>query len=369
MVHCFGTDARADARWLVLLDPQVCPVPLQRQLFLSGITPEGLMGADAPNDLPAHYLDPIRQAVAAASPRTLDNGVDPSQPIRLITIGDPVYPPLLQLCDDAPPALFTVGDITALARPGVAIVGARRASPMGLEAAREFAQTLAGAGLVVASGLALGIDGAAHTGALDADGSSVAVMPTGIDAVYPRRHGVLARQLAQRGVVLSEFPPNTAPRRGNFPRRNRTLSGMTLGTLVVEAGRPSGSLITANAATEQGREVLALPWSIRHPGGAGCLHLLSRGATLACSPLDVVNQVMPAMAAQLTGINVPAETTPKLPPVARKVLESLGDECLSLDRLAARAGLDVVECQQQLSLLEIDSRVEKAQGGWVRAGV
>ena len=366
MAHCFGDDALADARWLTFVDAQCCPVSVQRQLLLSGATPEGLLGADVPRDLPAELLEPLLKALSSVHPRQLGNGVDPAQPIQLVTIADPLYPPLLKLCDDAPPVLFAVGDVETLSRPGVAVVGARRASPMGLEVAHEFAASLAAAGLVIASGLALGIDGAAHSGALSVDGSSVAVMPTGIDTVYPRRHAGLAKRLAQRGIVLSEFPPGTAPRRCTFPRRNRTLSGMTLGTLVVEAGRPSGSLITANAATEQGREVLAVPWSIRHPGGAGCLHLLARGATLATSPFDVVDQIMPGLAAQLTGFDAVSTKPERLSPEARRVLASLGDECLSLEHIARRVGYDVAHCQRQLTLLELDNRVERAQGGWVQ---
>ena len=188
-----------------------------------------------------------------------------------LAIDDERYPPLLRVIHDPPPLLYVRGDPAVLQEPHLAVVGSRRASPAGLRVAQILTGQVARAGLHICSGLALGIDGAAHRGALEAGGKSVAVMATGIDTIYPHRHLALAAQLEQAGCLVTEFPPGTPPLRQNFPKRNRIISGLSLGVLVVEAALPSGSLITAGAALEQGREVFALPWSMLHDGGRGCL--------------------------------------------------------------------------------------------------
>jgi DNA processing protein len=257
------------------------------------------------------------------------------------------------------------GDVKHLAQPALAVVGSRRASPLGLEITRSFVSALSATGLVIASGLALGIDAEAHGAALDAGGVTVAVSPVGLDRVYPRRHRTLAREIAHNGVLVSEFMPGSEPRRGHFHRRNRTLSGLTLGTLVVEAGCPSGSLITAAAAAQQGREVFAVPWSLRHPGGAGCLRLLADGASLACSPRDIANEILPAWCGQLE-LSLPSMAVPALPRDLQVVWRALGDERLSVDAVAARCHVSIADSLQHLTQLEIRGLVRREQGNWLR---
>ncbi|MHA7816450.1 MAG: DNA-processing protein DprA [Pseudohaliea sp.] len=205
-----------------------------------------------------------------------------------LPFGNAGYPALLRAISDPPPWLYLRGDPALLAGPQLAVVGSRRASALGRRATRELAGDLAQAGLTVTSGLALGIDGCAHRGALDAGGDTVAVMATGIDQVYPRRHRDLAAAIVERGCLVTELPPGAGPRRSHFPRRNRLISGLSLGTLVIEAALPSGTLLTASAAAAQGRDVFAVPWSRFHPGGRGCLQLLRDGAGLVESAADVL---------------------------------------------------------------------------------
>lgn len=211
-----------------------------------------------------------------------------SQQVFIVHRGEPAYPPLLNHCADAPPALFCQGDLTLLLRPAIAVVGSRRPSRDGGAAAYELAARLADHGMTVVSGLARGIDGFAHAGALSAGGTTVGVMATGLDRIYPTIHKKLATSIASQGLLVTEFPPYVNPERWHFPRRNRTLSGLCLGTVVVEAGRPSGSLLTASAAAEQGRDVFAYPWSVYHKGGEGCRYLLGDGAQLAQCAEDVL---------------------------------------------------------------------------------
>lgn len=194
---------------------------------------------------------------------------------HLLMWDQPEYPALLAQIDDAPPLLFVAGDPSILEKPQLAMVGSRRASRPGMDTAAAFSRSLASAGFVITSGLALGIDGAAHQAALEVGGQTIGVLGTGLEKFYPQRHRRLAAaMIAQGSAVVSEFPLDAAPQAGNFPRRNRIISGLSLGVLVVEAGMASGSLITARLAAEQGREVYAIPGSIHHPGAKGCHQLI-----------------------------------------------------------------------------------------------
>ncbi|HEX8778483.1 MAG TPA: DNA-processing protein DprA, partial [Rhodanobacter sp.] len=213
---------------------------------------------------------------------------------RLLRCTDADFPPLLETIPQPPAALFVAGDASLLLHPQVAVVGARGASPAGLEHARRFARALALAGFAVTSGMAEGIDSAAHEAVLDAGAAAVAVVGTGPDRVYPRKHHALARRIAAQGALVSEFPPGTAARADHFPRRNRLISGLALGTVVVEAGLQSGSLITARLAGEQGREVFALPGSVANPLARGCHRLIRDGARLVEEPAEVIEALAPA---------------------------------------------------------------------------
>jgi DNA protecting protein DprA len=227
-------------------------------------------------------LDPWRQSIRQAK--------SPPLPKSAWLLGQtaPQYSPLLAECQDAPPFLFGLGDPSCFDCPAIAIVGSRRPSLDGLKLAERFAFELAQAGFVIVSGLAQGVDTAAHKGALAAGGRTIAVMATGIDTVYPSANRALSAGIAESGAVVTEFLPGSAPKRHHFRRRNRTISGLSIATVVIEAGVPSGTLITATAAAEQGRDVYALPWSINHKQGEGCLKLLLEGAMLATDPHDII---------------------------------------------------------------------------------
>ncbi len=279
---------------------------------------------------------------------------------------DPRYPALLHAIPGPPPWLYVRGNPARLAAPQVAIVGSRRASALGRRAALELAAELAGAGLTVTSGLALGIDGCAHRGALDGGGDTVAVMATGIDQVYPRRHRELAAAIVDRGCLLSELRPGAGPLRSHFPQRNRLISGLALGTVVVEAALPSGSLLTAQAAAQQGRDVFALPWSRFHPGGRGCLQLLRDGAGLVESAADVL--IALGWPGALPAGATAAASAPDagLSPAARRLFGALDAAERAPDCLAEDLGVAVEWVLTAVGELELAGLVDRGAGGYRR---
>jgi len=288
----------------------------------------------------------------------------------IVPITDERYPPLLRAIHDPPPLLYVRGDPALLSQPQLAVVGSRRASSAGLRAAAAFAAEATRAGLHVTSGLALGIDGAAHQGALAASGRSVAVLATGIDQVYPRRHRGLAGELARDGCLASELPLGVPLRRHHFPRRNRLISGLSQGVLVIEAALPSGSLITARTALDQGREVFALPWSVYHRGGAGCLHLIREGAKMVETIGDVLEELgaMHALQREL----MPSSGEPPRPPSAMsrdgaQLLELVGYEWVTADELSQLSALPSARVMTELSLLELQGVVTRGAGGYMRS--
>ncbi len=288
---------------------------------------------------------------------------------RVITICDDDYPALLRTIHDPPPLLYLRGDAGLLQRAQLAVVGSRRPSPAGLRAAKGLCTELAEAGLVITSGLALGIDSAAHRATLEAGGSTVAVMATGIDRIYPARHRGLAGEILEQGCLVTEFPPGSPPLRDHFPRRNRVVTGLCLGTLVVEAALPSGSLISAQSALEQGREVFALPWAVYHPGGRGCLHLLRDGANLVLGADDVLAALGPLFRCQreLRGDLAAVPSAPDgLAGDRRRVLERVGYEVVSVDQLAQYCGLPVAAVAAHCSALEVRGLLSRRQGGYIR---
>lgn len=295
---------------------------------------------------------------------------------HIVTLGDAAYPPGLLQTTDPPLLLYAHGDLDRLSRPAVAIVGSRHATPAGLENARAFAQHLSSAGLVVVSGLALGIDGAAHDGALTgaqaavADGGgTVAVVGTGLDRVYPARHHALAHRMASgAGLIVSEYPLGTPPLRENFPRRNRLIAGLSLGTLVVEAAVQSGSLITARLAAECGREVFAIPGSIHSPQARGCHLLIKQGAKLVETADDILQELpaLPRVPAGLPGGPADADTalaSAAGPSSGNALLTALGHDPATLDALAARTGWPTGELQARLLELELAGQVGRLPGG------
>nr|WP_041483896.1 DNA-processing protein DprA [Thioalkalivibrio paradoxus] len=284
----------------------------------------------------------------------------------IMTRQDPRYPPLLAELPDPPPALYLVGAPELLRKPQIAVVGARGATPQGLRNAERFATALAAAGLAVTSGLALGIDGAAHRGALAVEnGRTVAVIATGPDRVYPPQHRRLAHRIADHGLLVSLWPVGTAPSPKHFPQRNRVISGLALGTLVVEAALRSGSLITARLAAEQGRAVYAIPGSILSPVSRGCHRLIRDGAQLVDSPDDILEDL-----ADWLGVpaDPPADTPPMpdgaaLDPEQERVLGLMGFDPVSLDDLLQRTGLTVNTLSSMLVLLELNGRVAALSHG------
>lgn len=286
-----------------------------------------------------------------------------AQPGRaVLTLLDAAYPALLREISDPPPLLFVHGDASCLAEAQLAIVGSRNPTPTGGETAFAFARHLAGAGLTITSGLALGIDAAGHRGALAGGGRTVAVLGCGLDRIYPVRHRELAQEIAARGAVISEYPPGTAPLPQHFPRRNRIISGLSLGTLVVEAALRSGSLITARCAAEQGREVFAIPGSIHNPLARGCHALLRQGAKLVETAQDILEELGPLAFVAATASEEVAERE-EFDGEYRKILESLGFEPTSIDTLVERTGLTAEAVSSMLLILELRGHIASAAGG------
>ncbi len=303
----------------------------------------------------------------------------------VLTLADDSYPKALLSIPDPPPLLYAKGRIGLLSRPALAIVGSRNATVQGMQNAERFAHTLSASGLTVVSGLALGIDAAAHLGALGAQaapgvpatsathveaGSTIAVTGTGLDLVYPARHHALAHRIAIEGCLLSEYPLGTQAIAGNFPRRNRLISGLGMGVLVVEAATHSGSLITARSATEQGREVFAIPGSIHSPLSKGCHQLIRQGAKLVESAQDIMEELRwqhraaPVPAPNNAGV-ADAAALADDEPLAR-LLSLAGHDPVSIDQLIERSGMRAADIQAALLKLELQQRVELLPGGQYR---
>lgn len=286
---------------------------------------------------------------------------------RVLAWTDPDYPALLREITDPPPVLFVRGQAELLGRPQLAIVGSRRATAGGRANARSFAGDLAAGGFVITSGLAAGIDAAAHEGALNAGGETIAVCGTGLDQVYPPRNRRLAERIARDGALISEYPPGCGPRPFRFPRRNRIVSGLAVGTLVVEAGWRSGALITARLAGLQGREVFALPGSIHNPMARGCHRLIRQGAKLAETTADIVDELGGLLGLMLPTIGQNA--APSCDPPAGSaepsltLLRDMGWDPVSVDELVSRSGLTAAEVSSMLVTLELAGRVEPLVGG------
>lgn len=359
---------RADqSAWLRLLrTPRLGAKALHEGLQRYGSAAAWVASADRPSALPAE--------IEARDQRWLE------RPRRtLLTIEDADYPALLRRSPDPPAALWIIGDASALWLPQLAIVGSRHASAGGLALARDFAATLTRSGLAITSGLAQGVDGAAHRACLQAHGQTIAVLGHGLDRIYPREHRELAEAIAGQGALVSEYPPGTAPRPGLFPRRNRLIAGLCLGTLVVEAGLNSGSLITARQASEAGREVFAIPGSIHNPLAKGCHRLIREGARLVESAQEIHDELAPlaqAWADQLRGhlSNWPDDPTSggnedatasagSTDPDYQRLRQALGFDPVSLDELVSRTALTVAELSSMLLKMELDGEVSTTPGG------
>ncbi len=326
------------------------------QLLTAFGSPEAVFASG--RSVQARHLSPnqLDALLAGPDPALLDQTrAWLSQPGHsLLTLADTDYPKLLLEIADPPPVLYCKGRRDLLGKPCLGVVGSRNATPQGLRDAEAFSHTLSDAGLTIVSGLALGIDAAAHRGGLAGAGSSIAVVGTGLDRVYPARNKALAHQLAEQGLILSEFPLGTSPLPGNFPRRNRIISGMSRGVLVVEAAPDSGSLITARSAAEQGREVFAIPGSIHSPLARGCHALIKQGAKLVESAQDVLEEM--AWSVTTPPMNQPAPTPDPL-------LNAMDAAPMTLDAIAERSGLTLDALSAKLLVLELEGRVAQLPGG------
>ena len=285
---------------------------------------------------------------------------------HVLSLGHPAWPAMLLQTADPPLLLYAQGDLACLAAPAVAVVGSRHPSAQGGDNAQAFAGGLARAGWVVVSGLAQGIDAAAHEGALAAGGLTVAVVGTGLDITYPPRHRALAQRVAAQGALLSEYAPGTPPLREHFPQRNRLIAGLTRGTLVVEAALRSGSLITARLANEAGREVWAVPGSIHAPQSRGCHALIRQGATLVESAQDVLDDLQAPGLRQAAlplgrGADSAADTAPA--DTTDPLLAALGEDPVTLDALLARTGESTATLSARLLELELAGEVARLPGG------
>ncbi|MFT5721247.1 MAG: DNA processing protein [Motiliproteus sp.] len=300
---------------------------------------------------------------------------------HLLTLDDPGYPAALRQIADPPALLYLIGDAEVLNVPQIALVGSRNASAQGLENAYAYGRYLSEKGLVPTSGLALGIDAAAHAGGLDGLGLTVAVLGTGVDRVYPFRHQALAHRIvAKGGVLVSELALGTPPLAQNFPRRNRIISALSLGVVVVEAAYRSGSLITARQALEQGREVFALPGSIHNPLSKGCHSLIRQGALLVDSAEQILEELAPQLdAGCLAALGQAGSGSPAASPglssalalarlstLEQQLLQAIGYEATSMDRLMLRSGLTITQVQAQLLSLELQGWVAAVPGGYQR---
>jgi DNA processing protein len=283
---------------------------------------------------------------------------------HLICFDDDAYPSLLKQIADFPPLLYASGNIELLELPQIAIVGSRNCTPGGAKTAMEFARLLAQSGITITSGMATGIDTQAHKGALSCGGNTIAVTGTGLDRIYPSSNRQMAYDIHEHGLLVTEFPLGTEPQSANFPRRNRIISGLCIATLVVEATRRSGSLITAHQAVEQGREVFAVPGSIHNPQARGCHQLIREGAKLVDQASDIIEEL-----GSLLGFIVEQQQETndnddcQLDQATMHLLDTIGYDPVSPDALVERSGLTIDKLSSMLLLLELNNRIQSAPGG------
>ena len=373
------TEGLAD--WLRLMLTEGVGPQTARELLSHFGLPENIFGANysalqkCVNEKLALTLssapdDPIREQIDT----TLEWCKHPSN--QVLTFADANYPSALLTIADPPPVLYVKGRAELLNRKSIAMVGSRNATLQGIQNARRFAHVLSTAGLTVVSGLALGIDGAAHEGALSeiaTEGSTVAVTGTGLDLVYPAKHRELAHQIAVHGCLVSEYPLGTPGIASNFPRRNRIISGLSQGVLVVEAAAQSGSLITARSALEQGRDVFAIPGSIHSPLSKGCHQLIRQGAKLVESAQDILEEIhiqsttlKEKFSPPHVAVNTAANSV-NVSALTNQLLHAAGHDPVSVDELAARTTMTMAEVQASLLELELEGRIERLASGMYQA--
>ncbi|MGI9275733.1 MAG: DNA-processing protein DprA [Endozoicomonas sp.] len=336
-------------------------------------SPERILGASY-TELRAGLPEKLSEAIAG-NPETeaihqkIEQAriwLESSEAHHIISLASPVYPVRLKELPDPPPLLYIIGSPSLLSQPQLSVVGSRRPTPQGRRLAQEIALDIGKAGIVITSGMALGIDAAAHQGVLSSYGSTIAVLGTGVDQVYPRSHAKLYGLIAQQGTLVSEFPLGTSASPGNFPRRNRIISGLSMGVLVVEAAEKSGSLISARLAAEQGREVFAVPGSVMNPLSRGCHRLIREGAVLVESAQDILLELESHLRSLLLEDDT-EEQYENISDTHKRVLESMGYETVSMDILTQATGLPCDELSMVLTELELEGLVESVPGGFIRS--
>jgi len=285
---------------------------------------------------------------------------------HLVTLKDDNYPPLLKAIDDAPLLLFVHGDPTLLHSIQLAVVGSRNPSTGGMQTAREFSGQLAQCGMTVTSGMAVGIDYNSHVGVMSVNGKTIAILGNGPDIIYPAQYKELASQIVEYGALVSEFPPGTKPLPGNFPRRNRIISGLSTGILLIEAAKRSGSLITARCGIEQGREVFAIPGSIHNPLAKGCHSMIKQGAKLVETTQDIIEELGPLIYVSLSPDSSQGKTDNAIDLLDEDytlLLEKIAYESISVDKLIERTGLTADKVSSMLLVLELQGLVSSSPGG------
>lgn len=356
------------AQWIRLERTQGVGLETARRLLTAFGLPGDIFAADLPSLLEV-VPDRIARALAGPVPDEIRAQIDKTlewatqDGNHVLTLADEHYPKSLLDIADPPLVLYVKGRLDLLSAPSVALVGSRNATTQGMLNAEQFSAVLSDAGLTIISGLALGIDTAAHTGGLRGRGSTVAVIGTGADIVYPARNRALAHRIAESGCIVSEYPLGMGALAANFPRRNRIISGLSRGVLVVEAAAQSGSLITARMAGEQGRDVFAIPGSIHSPLSKGCHLLIKQGAKLVECAQDVLEELrhMPALATSSATV-----VDTRTPIVEPGILAALGFDPVAPDALALRCEMDIATLNAELLTLEMDGHIEMLPGGMVR---
>ncbi|MTI14190.1 DNA-processing protein DprA [Sansalvadorimonas verongulae] len=358
--------------WLQLFHiPGLGPTRYQKLLTALG-SPEQIFAASTAQ-LKTLLPESLVKAITLVERNTFVNAalentrrwLESSEHHHILTLDNSLYPSFLKMIHDPPPILFVDGDAHVLSNRQMAIVGSRKPSYAAVEVARRTGTELAEQGLTVTSGLALGIDGAAHQGALQAEGPTVAVLAGGVDCVYPHRHRPLAKAITEHGAVVSEFALGTQPKSGHFPRRNRIISGLSVGVLVVEAAIASGSLVTARCALEQGREVFAMPGSVNNPGVRGCHKLIREGACLVENTAQILEELSGVISAEKRLQTAFPELQPECPE-QQKVLELIGFETCHHDELILRSGMESHTLSEVLLHLELGGFVKTVAGGFAR---
>ena len=357
------------AQWIALNQTQGLGNAALCQLLTKFGSPQAIYSAS---------ISQLREIVDDETARKINHGVD-TEAIKptldwlkkdnahIVTLADSEYPQKLLEISNPPAVLYAIGNLPWLNHPSLAIVGSRSATPQGEKNAEEFSASLCHLGLCVVSGMALGIDGAAHRGALKANGATIAVVGTGLDIVYPARHRDLAHKIAERGLIISEFPLGTPSKAQNFPRRNRLISGLSLGCLVVEANIDSGSLITARLSTEQGREVFAIPGSIHSPVAKGCHQLIKQGAKLVENTQDILEEIknlLPTskLSYSPTGLMSEINSATATSQAGNTVLDLMGFDAINFDHLQQLSALTTEVLSAMLMVLELEGKITVIAG-------